>query len=130
MIAREVTFSADGARVYSAGELARLLNVAPSAVSQWRARGTLPAPAVLIPDPRYVSDRGFWSGAQVAEFLRAYVRTARRQAATAGARRRAAASAVRAARARVARAELALTKMGAERAPNGHGSDTPQEGRE
>jgi transposase len=52
-------------RLYGPAEVARMLDVRPSAVSNWLRRGSGP-----LPEPGYVSGAGpLWSGAQLATVL-------------------------------------------------------------
>jgi hypothetical protein len=115
-----------GERVYGAAELAALLGVAPSAISNYRARANvrvpLPAPAYLAPDSRNERGRAYWTRAQVETYLLARLADARELASSA--ERRAELATRRAARARAAleRAELAAHRIGAIAAPIGRGT--------
>ncbi len=120
-----VSFSApDGTRLYSSSELAALLGVTPSAVSNYRKRSRL---YVAIPDPLYASDSGrggYWTGAQVGAMLEARLQRARELELSARARMARASSALERATRELERAELAAAKFGVTAAPSASGTES------
>lgn len=122
-----VTFTApDGTRLFSSSELAALLGVTPSAVSNYRKR---PMARVPIPDPAYSSDSGYggyWTGAQVSEILQARLERARELELTARAKLTRASSAHERATRELALAELAATRFGVILAPSAGGTESRQ----
>ena len=111
----------DGERVYSSSELAELLGVTPSAVTNWRKRG-----AGSIPAPHYAdSERGgYWSASQVRALVRAQRSRARAQLVTAHERLATARRIVELASERLERLERAANRIGAYDAPIGGGTDS------
>lgn len=129
MSSADVSYRApDGARLYSSSEVARLLGVTASVVSNRHSRPNMRVP---IPEPAYVGESGrggYWTEKQVAELIRARLERAHELELTARARHVRASSALTRARAELARAELTAAKFGA-MAPSGSGTDSRAEGR-
>lgn len=120
----QVYFSAaTGERLYSAGEVAALLGMTPSAVSNYqrrdRQRVPFPAPAVIVPHPK--RDRCYWTGDQLSELLRA--RHTRAAAILAQLEAR-----LLSARERAEESRRALVRFGAD-ASVGRGTESRNEGR-